>query len=152
MAKAVGISLPISMKHSREICKLIKKKNLQKAKEILEKVSKMEKAVPFTRFNKNVGHKRGMSSGRYPIKAVLEIKKLVENVEHNAQFKGLSVNKLNIVHAAVKLASRPLHFGRFRGRKIRRAHVEIVVEEVEPTMNKEKLKKNQKKREEVFTK
>lgn len=136
MAKAVGISLPISMKHSREICKLIKMKNLQKVKDVLENVSGLKKAVPFTRFNKNVGHKKGMSAGRYPTKAASEIKKLIEGVEANAQFKGLNVNNLVIVHAVAKLASRPFHFGRFRGRKIRRAHVEIIAEEVEPVVKK----------------
>lgn len=129
MAKAVGISLPISMKHSREICNFIKLKSVQKAKEILEKVTNKELAVPFTRFNKDTGHKKGMSAGRYPVKAAFEIKKLVENVESNAQFKGLNVNNLVIAHAIVKTASRPFHFGRQRGRKMRRSHVEIIVEE-----------------------
>lgn len=131
MAKAVGLSLPISMKQSREICNFIREKNVQKVKEILEKVTNKELAVPFTRFNRDVGHKKGIAAGRYPAKAASEIKKLVENVEANAQFKGLNVNNLVIVHAIVKNAARPFHFGRQRGRKMRRAHVEIIVEEKE---------------------
>lgn len=131
MAKAVGVSLPISMKQSREICEFIKHENVQKVKTLLGKVQELELAVPYTRFNKNVGHKPGMAAGRYPVKAATEIRKLVENAEANAQFKGLNVNNLVIVHACAKLAPRPFRFGRQRGRKMRRAHVEIIVKEVE---------------------
>ena len=142
MAKAVGVSLPISMKHSREICEFVKHKNVQKVKVMLDKVQETELAIPFTRFNKNIGHKPGMAAGRYPVKAAAEIKKVVENVEANAQFKGLNVNSLVIVHACAKLAPRPFRFGRQRGRKMRRAHVEIIVRESEPKKGSKEDKHN----------
>lgn len=144
MAKAVGVSLPISMKHSREICEFVKHKSVQKVKLMLDKVQETELAVPFTRFNKNIGHKPGMAAGRYPVKAAAEIKKVVENAEANAQFKGLNVNNLVIVHACAKLAPRPFRFGRQRGRKMRKAHVEIIVQEAEVKKSKKesRLKDN----------
>ena len=113
-----------------------------KVKSDLEKIIKTELAVPYTRFNKNVGHKPGMAAGRFPTKAAAEIKKLVEHAEANAQFKGLAVNNLVVIHACAKLASRPFHYGRQRGRKMRRAHVEVVVEEVEQAQSRSKEKQN----------
>ena len=139
MAKAAGVSLPISMKQGREICRFIKNKNVQKAKSMLDQVAEKELAVPYTRFNKNVGHKPGIGSGRFPIKAATEIQKVVENAEANAQFKGLNVNNLIIVHAISKQASRPFHYGRQRGRKMKRAHIEIVVQEMEAKKKERKL-------------
>ncbi len=140
MAKAVGISLPISMKQSREICRFISQKNVQRVKEMLDKIGKKELAVPFTRFNKDTGHKKGIAAGRFPVNAATEIKKLVENVEANAQFKGLNVSNLVVIHAIAKNASRPFHFGRQRGRKMRRAHIEIVIEEQEAKKSAKEVK------------
>lgn len=129
LAKVYGRNLPISTKHSVEICSFIRGKNLQKAKNLLQKVIEKKLAIPFKRFNKNIGHKRGIASGRYPQKAVSYIIKLLNSVEANAQNKGLDANSLFIEKIVANTASVPWHSGRKRKRKMKRTHIEIIVKE-----------------------
>lgn len=129
MAKAVGRDLGISTKHSIEICNFIRGKNLQKAKEILQRVVKKKQAVPFKRFNKNVGHRKAIGPGRYPVKASQNILKLLESAEINAQQRGLNTANLTIRHICSQKASTPMHYGRIRRIRMKRTHVEVVLEE-----------------------
>lgn len=48
-------------------------------------VINQKKAVPYKRFNKDVGHKKGIGPGRYPIKASGVILSLVKLAESNAR-------------------------------------------------------------------
>ncbi len=141
MVKAVGLSLPISVKHSVEICNHLRKKNLQEAKEWLTKVAEGKTAVPYKRFNRELSHKRKIGPGRFPIKTTEEILKVVKQVEANAQFQGISTANLYIYHINAQKASRPMHFGRQRGQKTKRTHIEIVVKEGEKKKATEKTKK-----------
>ena len=74
--------------------------------------------------------KKKKGPGKYPVKAAGIIKKLLESVESNAQFKGLNTSNLIIKHIKADFASRPWHFGRQRRRKMKRTNIEVVVEEV----------------------
>jgi large subunit ribosomal protein L22 len=123
MAKAYGKDLGISTKHSVEICKYLKGKSVEKAKKILEEVDK--KPIPFTRFNRDRGHKPGIGPGRYPIKASGEILEILKNAEANATQKGLS--NLFIIHMCGHRAARPWHHGRKRRQKTKATHIEIVL-------------------------
>ena len=128
-AKASGRDLPISTKQCIEICKHLKGRKLQKARQILEEVMEKKRPIPFTRFTTDMGHKKGMAAGRYPNKASSEILKILKAVEANAQVKGLSTNDLVIFHMAANKASTPWRYGRKRRVKAKRSHVEIVVTE-----------------------
>lgn len=140
-AKANGKSLGISTRHAIEICSLIRNRNLDNAKKILNDVALLKSAVPFRRFKGGVSHKKKIGPGRYPIKAAKEIIKLLESAEANAQFKGLGKN-LVIKQIKADLASRPWHFGRQRRIKMKRTNIEVVVEEVKGKKeDKEKVKK-----------
>ena len=143
--RAVGRSLPISTKVSVEICNFLRKRQLQNAKEILERVIKKDQAIPYKRFNMDVGHKPGkIASGRYPKKASTEILKIMKNVEANAQMKGFNTNNLEIIHLCAHRASRPWHHGRQRRQLMKRTHVEVVVAEsakkAKPTIEKKETK------------
>ena len=140
-AKAMGKDLPISTKHSAEICRYLRGRNLQKAKKMLEEVIAMKRPVPFKKYTRDVGHKPGIASGRYPIKAAQAILILLNDVEANAQVKGLSSNDLIIHHFCAHLASRPWHYGRISRRKMKRTHVEIVVTESKQETKKTKASK-----------
>jgi large subunit ribosomal protein L22 len=147
-AKASGISLPISTKHSIEICSFIRGKTVERAKTILEGVIKKKEAVPFRRFTESVGHRRGgMSSGRYPVKASAEILKVVKSAESNAQFRGLSAGDLIVRHISAQRAAGSLHYGRQRGRQQKRTTIEVVVEE--KRMKEEKGKAEEKPKQEA---
>ena len=129
MAIAVGRSLPISFKQSVEICRFIKNKNVNYAKKILQSVVNKKAAIPFRRYNSDLGHKRKVGPARYPEKASIHFIKLIENVEANAQFKGMNTSNLIIAHVSAHKAGKAWHFGRKQRRRMKRTNVEIVVEE-----------------------
>ena len=129
MARAVGIALPVSLKQSVEICAFIRNKNINDAKKMLQMVVEKRKAVPFKRYNFDLGHKKKMGPGRYPEKASREFIKLIENVEANAQFKGLNTSNLVIAHVSAHNSGKAWHYGRHSRRRVKRANIEICVEE-----------------------
>lgn len=129
MARAKGNALPISFKQSVEICRFIENKNVNNAKKILQKVIEGRSAIPFRRYNRDLSHKKKIGPARYPKKASEEFIRLIENVEANAQFKGLNTSKLVIAHISAHKASKTLHFGRKSRRKMKRTNIEVVVEE-----------------------
>ena len=138
MARAIGISLPISFKHSVEICNCVRNKNVNYVKDFLNDVANKHQAVPFRKFNMNVGHKKGMASGRYPKKASMEILSLINSVEANAQFKGLNTANLVITHINANKSSKVVRSGRKRSRESKRTNVEVVVQENADKKPKEK--------------
>jgi large subunit ribosomal protein L22 len=144
MSRAVGNSLGISTKQSIEICNAIRCKSIVRAKTILEEAISEKKAIPFRRFNKDMGHKKKIGPGRYPVKACTEILNLIKSAESNAQFKGLNTSNMIIKHICAHQASRPYHHGRQRGVKMKRTHVEIVLEETKTEKKTEKIVKKTK--------
>ena len=128
-AKGVGVGLGISRKESYEVCNYIRGKTLQKAKKILEDAIALKKPIPYHRYKHNVGHRAGMAAGRFPIIVCAEILKLLESVESNAQYKGLSTANLVIKHASAQQGPKVWHNGRKRRRRVKRTHVEIILEE-----------------------
>ena len=143
MARAIGIALPISFKQSVEICSFIKNKNADYAKKILQNVIEKKSAIPFKRFNFDLGHKPGIGPARYPEKASKQFIKLIENVESNAQFKGLNTSNLIISHVSAHKSGKSWHFGRQSRRRMKRTNVEIVVEEKLKKAENKKETKNQ---------
>lgn len=135
-AKALGKELRISPKDSVEICRKIKGMLLEEAQNYLEAVTKKEKSVPYSRHDKKKAHRKGagQDSGGYPVKAAGEILDVLENVEANAEYKGLTYEDLRIVHAS---ANKGIEFPGFQPRAFGRAspsdspttNVEIVVKE-----------------------
>ena len=126
----------ISHKHAREIAVAIKGLSVEKARDYLIHVTQLKRSIPFRRYKNQVGHKSdpGTMSGRYPQKAATEILKLLDNLESNAEYKGMDLDRLKIINTTV-------HKGRLMKRFIPRAqgratpknnaytHVEIVAQE-----------------------
>ena len=135
VVKVVGRDLGISTRNSIEICSHIKGMEVKKARNLLEKVMKKESAIPFKRFTEGAGHKRGMGSAKYPLRASHQFLFLLKALEANAQNKGLS-SELKIIHACAQKAAEPLHYGRKRRIKMKRTHVEIAAEEIEASKRK----------------
>ena len=139
--KASGRELRISHKHAREVCKTIKGMNLDQAKDYLQQVIQKKKPVPFRRFNKHVPHRHGLEkafSGRYPVNAAQQILKVLEGAEANAEYKGLDMERLRIIHASTSQGMKikrfiPRAFGRSSPRFRTLSHVELVLEEMEAT-------------------
>ena len=135
-AKASGRELRISPKAAREVCAAIKGMMLDDAKEFLRQVIAKKKPVPFRRYSKKLPHRRGLAgAGRYPVKAARRILEVLESAEANADYKGLDLENLRVVHAAAYPGAKirrymPRAFGRATPRFETLCHVEIVLEQV----------------------
>ena len=129
MARAVGMALPISTKQSVEICRFIENKNVNEAKKILQSTIDKRLAIPFKRYNWDLGHKKKVGPARYPEKASKEIIRLIESVEANAQFKGMNTSNLVISHISAHKSGKSWHYGRQSRRRMKRTNIQIIVEE-----------------------
>ena len=135
-SRAMGYELHISPKHSREICSKIKKMKTPEAKRFLEDVMALRRAVPFKRFNGNVGHRRGrMAAGRYPVRAATEILKVLTNAEQGAEDKGLEPERMRLAHTSTKQGrtirgTMPRAMGRATAKNTETVTVEIILEEI----------------------
>jgi len=144
-AKVAGRELRISPKHASEICRAIKGMKLEKAKTFLEQVITKKTPVPFHRHKKKVAHRHGMQkfyAGRYPVKAADKILKLLQGAEANAEFKGLDVESLRIIHASAYSGLKIQNYvERAHGRSSPKyeylTHVELVLEQTEKPATEE---------------
>ena len=126
----------ISHKHARETATAIKGLTIEKARDYMLSVIAKERAIPFRRYKNQVGHKSdpGTMSGRYPQKAATEILKLLDNLESNAEYKGMDLDRLKIINATVhkgRILKRfiPRAMGRSSSKNNALIHVEIVAQE-----------------------
>ncbi|RLE63825.1 MAG: 50S ribosomal protein L22 [Thermoprotei archaeon] len=135
-AIAAGRDLRISYKAAVEILREIRGLKVDKAEKLLEDVIEKRRPIPFRRFHGKVGHRKGegFGPGRYPVKAAKYILKVLKEAKANAEYKGLDVTKLWIVHAAAHKGTKirkykPRAFGRATPFFQQLVHVEIGVEE-----------------------
>lgn len=127
----------ISHKHAREIAVKLKGLSIDKARDYLQSVIRLQRAVPFKRYKNQVGHKSdpGVMSGRYPRKSAIEFIKLLDNLEANAEYKGMDLDRLKIINATVHkgvLIKRfiPRAMGRATPKNNVLTHVEMVAQEL----------------------
>jgi large subunit ribosomal protein L22 len=127
----------ISHKHAREIAVAINGLTIEKARDYLQAVVNKERAIAFRRYNNQVGHRSdpGMMSGRYPQKSAKEFIKVLDNLESNAEYKGMDLDRLKIVNATVHkgvLVKRftPRAMGRATPKNNVLTHVELVAQEI----------------------
>ncbi|MBS3166135.1 50S ribosomal protein L22 [Candidatus Woesearchaeota archaeon] len=128
VAIAKALNVPVSTKQGIEISRFLRFHSTTFAKKFLEDVIALRKPVPFVRATKDMGHKAGMSSGRFPIKTAAQFLKLIQSVEANAQVKGMNSSSLKIVHLVSNKANIPRGAGRM-GRSHKSSNLEIHVKE-----------------------
>jgi large subunit ribosomal protein L22 len=128
----------VSHKHAREVAVAIKGMSIEKAREFLENVIARKEAVPYRRYNMEVAHRSnirdGFFAGRYPQKAAHEFLKLLDNLESNAEYKGMDLDRLRIISVAVHKGTKlerftPRAMGRSSPKIDTLIHVEIVAQE-----------------------
>ena len=126
---SIGKELHISKKHAREICSTIKGMMVDDAREFLENVSALKQAVPYKRYKRNIPHRKGMCTGRYPQKAAKDFLRVLKNAENNARYKGLDSENLRISHITTKTGHtfRGI-FPRAQGRTTPKNHETVSVE------------------------
>jgi len=128
----------ISHKHAREIALAVKGLTVEKARNFLEDVVDHKIAVPFRRYNNEVAHRSnirdGFSAGRFPKKASNEFLRLLDNLESNAEYKGMDLDRLAIVSCVIHNGTKlerftPRAMGRSSPKIDTLVHIEIVAKE-----------------------
>lgn len=135
---ASGRDLRISHKAAVEVCRAIKGLSLSDAKRFLEDVINLKRSIPYRRYKKKVAHRRDIQkwyAGRYPVKACKAILKVLENAEANAEYKGLNLENLKVIHAAAQKGTvlkryMPRAFARATPRFRVLTHIEIALAEI----------------------
>lgn len=115
-------NLSVSTKKAAGICKFIKGKTISKAVRDLEEVIKLRRPIPM---RGEYAHRKGkgMSSGKYPIRASKNFIILLKSLAANAS----DINEPIIVKAVANIGVRP--YGRFGRIRRKRTHIEIVAKE-----------------------
>ena len=101
LVRAIGRGMNISFKHAVVISDNLRGVMLTDAIAHLEAVVALERTITFRRFKKGIGHRKGLGKdaiGKYPEKAAGEILKILRNIVTNADFKGLDVDSLKLIH------------------------------------------------------
>jgi large subunit ribosomal protein L22 len=129
----------ISHKHAREIALAIKGRSIEKARDLLQNVISRKEAIPYRRYNNEVAHRSnirdGFFAGRFPKKAASEFLRILDNLESNAEYKGMDIDSLRIVSAAVHQGAKlkrfqPRAMGRSSPKFDTLVHVELVAQEM----------------------
>ena len=127
----------MSHKPAREVAVAIKGLSIEKARDYLQAVIGKQRAISFGRYKNQVGHRSdpGMMSGRYPQKTAKEFIKVLDNLESNAEYKGMDLDRLKIVNATVHkgvVVKRftPRAMGRATAKNNVLTHVELVAQEI----------------------
>jgi ribosomal protein L22 len=114
--------IPASTKQSRDLCRFIKGKTVQKALEEMERVARGKMAV---KMRGEIPHRKGpMMAGRFPMNSGAVFVKVLKSLAGNAAVAGIANPEVTI--ASASWASRPQRKG---GRKFKRTHLYIEVRE-----------------------
>lgn len=112
VVKALGYEFRISWKKAVEVARFIRGFTIKQAEDYMNKVINLEAPVPMRRFTKKQAHHatpwEGWPVAKWPVKVAKAYLEVLKNLENNANYKGLNVDNVVIVHAAVH-----------KGRKIR---------------------------------
>jgi len=138
-AKAFATNLPVSLKYSVELCRELKGMKLNKAEKYLQDIIEFKRYLPLRKYHTKVAHRKGKAvsftkSGRYPVKLCKAVLKLFKSVKANADYLGLDVEKLRILHMFASQGFRRYSHqkqGRIAGKIHRKksTHIEVVVGE-----------------------
>jgi large subunit ribosomal protein L22 len=134
VAKARLEGVDASFKDLAQVCGTIRTKPIGKAVALLLKAKTGEMPILYKSHNKHLGHRHelGGQKGRYPIKSVAIVLKVLNSAIANARAKNLAEDRLVVVHAC---ANRKMVFGRLQPKGLRKRHdyetarVEIILAE-----------------------
>jgi len=140
--KSAGRELRVSHKHAHEVCTAIKGMTLEQARTYLNRVVAKKQPVPYRRYRKKLGHRHGVGQGayaaRYPTKTAKRFLQILAGAEANAEFKGLDIERLHIIHASAHPGMKlkrftPRAMGRSSPKVQTLTHIELVLQEAEET-------------------
>ena len=121
---ARGLNLHASKKHSMYICNFIKGKSVDLAIKELNDVINLKRAIPF---KGEIPHRKGMMSGRYPVKTSEQFIPLLKALKGNILANGMDLDKTTIAIASANWSSRPQRRG---GGRFKRTNVILIAKEI----------------------
>jgi large subunit ribosomal protein L22 len=135
-AKAYGYEVHCSRKDSMNLAYAIKGMKLEDAKKYLQEIIDMKRPLKSIYHKRKIHHQKKIGPGSYPQKAADYMLKTLENAENNAEYKGLDVESMKIIHIStyggrVVKAMMPRAHGTSTNKYKRTTDIEIVIEEVE---------------------
>jgi large subunit ribosomal protein L22 len=135
-SRAIGKEMPISPKFSREVCRMLKGKNVNEAIKMLAEVVDLKRPVPIRRYNTGVAHKHGVGPGRFPAKAAKAISRVLESAKANAEYKGLDPETMRVKVITTNLGRTmkgymPRAHGRSTQWNQQTVNIEVILEEVQ---------------------
>ncbi|RFA95120.1 50S ribosomal protein L22 [Pyrobaculum aerophilum] len=139
IARAYAPEQRMSWKKSVEVARFIKGMTLKQAKTWLEDVVKLKRPVPIKTFKKKQAHHatpwEGWPVAKWPVKVARRFLQVLENLENNARFRGLDVDRVVIVHAAAHKGFKipnimPRAFGRATRFDEQTVNVELIAAEL----------------------
>ncbi len=102
IVKAAGREYRISWKKAVEIARFIKGFTIKQAKWYLVQVVKLKMPIPIRRFHRKQAHHatpwRGWPVAKWPVKVAKAFLEVLDNLENNAVYRGLDVNRVVLVH------------------------------------------------------
>ncbi len=136
-AIVVAKNMPISTKQSVAICKFIKNKPINQAIDELREVALKKRAIPM---KGEIPHRKGkgISSGRYPEKAVKNFLSLLKSLTGNAIYH--EIEEPVIVETIANIGERP--YGRFGRVRKKRTHIKITAKPSKGLKSKNKSNTN----------
>mmetsp|Transcript_94946 Transcript_94946/g.148539 ORF Transcript_94946/g.148539 Transcript_94946/m.148539 type:complete len:185 (-) Transcript_94946:62-616(-) len=144
--KAMGVDLRVHYKNTYETAQAIKGMNLKAAQTYLADVVEKKQCVPFRKYTGCIGRTPQakafkMSQGRWPVKSAKILIDLLRNAESNAEHKNLDTENLFIKHIQVNAAQQGRRrtyraHGRIGPYMNCPAHVEMILEEKDETVEK----------------
>ncbi|MFN7105774.1 MAG: 50S ribosomal protein L22 [Pyrobaculum sp.] len=104
IARAYWPEQKMSWKKGVEVARFIRGMTVSQAKRWLGDVVELKRPVPVKTFKKKQAHHaapwRGWPVAKWPVKVARRFLQLLENVENNARFRGLDVDRVVVVYAA----------------------------------------------------
>ena len=102
-AKAMGRELTISKKDAVELCRFVKGRSLDDARDTLAAVADGDEPVPLKKHNSGSGHTSGLDgwdAGGFPKKAAEAINDVLYNARSNAEEQGFDAEEMVVDHIA----------------------------------------------------
>lgn len=104
IARAYGNEFRMSWKKAVEVGRFIKFMTLKQAQSWLQDTVNLKRPIPIRRFTKKQAHHAtpwvGWPVAKWPVKVAYNYLRVLQNLENNAKFNGLDVERVVIVHAA----------------------------------------------------
>ncbi|KAJ2123819.1 60S ribosomal protein L17B [Coemansia sp. RSA 1822] len=145
-ARCRGGDLRVHFKNTVEAANAIKGRKLLNAVTYLKDVQQHKQCVPFRRFHRGIGRTAQAKAfkatlGRWPEKSAKYLLDLLQNVQANAEAKGLNTEELVIKHIHVNAARKNRRrtyraHGRINPYMSNPSHIEIIVSEEDKIVEK----------------